>query len=477
MTELCDHEAVELRQQIGNKEISPVELLESCIGRIDQINGVVNAVCATDFDRARVLAKQAEKDVMNGEYLGLLHGLPVGIKDLEATRGLRTTWGSLIYENHIPEEDTLNVANIREEGALIFAKTNTPEFGAGANTKNKVFGATGNPFNTDMSCAGSSGGSAVSVATGMMPLASGSDFGGSLRTPASFCGIVGYRPSPGVVPSEYKATALAPWSVLGPMARTVADAYLLLQAQIDVDIRDPFSKSLDEKLMQPLEKLDLGSVRVAVSEDLGCAPVDNDIRAIFRSRIAIFRSVFAEADDRDPDLGPIHDVFEILRGVSFVASHLDRLEGYRELLDLNVIDNTERGLEYTAKEIAWAQSQQTLIYQRYLEMFDEIDVLISPAAAVSPYPHANLSVDEINGEKMPTYMRWLALAYGPTMAIPAVCVIPCGVDHLGMPFGIQIAGPNGSDKRVLEIAHTLESVFKKQKKLRRPIPDLNKLSH
>jgi amidase len=477
MTELCDHEAVELRQQIGNKEISPVELLESCIGRIDQINGVVNAVCATDFDRARVLAKQAEKDVMNGEYLGLLHGLPVGIKDLEATRGLRTTWGSLIYENHIPEEDTLNVANIREEGALIFAKTNTPEFGAGANTKNKVFGATGNPFNTDMSCAGSSGGSAVSVATGMMPLASGSDFGGSLRTPASFCGIVGYRPSPGVVPSEYKATALAPWSVLGPMARTVADAYLLLQAQIDVDIRDPFSKSLDEKLMQPLEKLDLGSVRVAVSEDLGCAPVDNDIRAIFRSRIAIFRSVFAEADDRDPDLGPIHDVFEILRGVSFVASHLDRLEGYRELLGLNVIDNTERGLEYTAKEIAWAQSQQTLIYQRYLEMFDEIDVLISPAAAVSPYPHANLSVDEINGEKMPTYMRWLALAYGPTMAIPAVCVIPCGVDHLGMPFGIQIAGPNGSDKRVLEIAHTLESVFKKQKKLRRPIPDLNKLSH
>jgi amidase len=477
MTELCDHEAVELRQQIGNKEISPVELLESCIGRIDQINGVVNAVCATDFDRARVLAKQAEKDVMNGEYLGLLHGLPVGIKDLEATRGLRTTWGSLIYENHIPEEDTLNVANIREEGALIFAKTNTPEFGAGANTKNKVFGATGNPFNTDMSCAGSSGGSAVSVATGMMPLASGSDFGGSLRTPASFCGIVGYRPSPGVVPSEYKATALAPWSVLGPMARTVADAYLLLQAQIDVDIRDPFSKSLDEKLMLPLEKLDLGSVRVAVSEDLGCAPVDNDIRAIFRSRIAIFRSVFAEADDRDPDLGPIHDVFEILRGVSFVASHLDRLEGYRELLGLNVIDNTERGLEYTAKEIAWAQSQQTLIYQRYLEMFDEIDVLISPAAAVSPYPHANLSVDEINGEKMPTYMRWLALAYGPTMAIPAVCVIPCGVDHLGMPFGIQIAGPNGSDKRVLEIAHTLESVFKKQKKLRRPIPDLNKLSH
>ena len=477
MAELCDLEAVELRQQIGNKEISPVELLESCIGRIDQINDAVNSVCATDFESARTLAQKAEQDVMNGEYLGLLHGLPVGIKDLEATRGLRTTWGSPIYENHVPEEDALAVANIREEGALIFAKTNTPEFGAGANTKNNVYGATGNPFNPELSCAGSSGGSAVSIATGMMPLASGSDFGGSLRTPASFCGIVGFRPSPGVVPIEYKTTALAPWLVLGPMARTVADTYLLLQAQMDVDIRDPFSTSLDETLTHPLEKVDLGSIRVAVSEDLGCAPVDNDIRAIFRSRISAFRSVFASADDRDPDLGPIHDVFEILRGVSFVAGHLDYLKNHRDLLGPNIIDNTERGLKYTAKDIAWAQSQQTLIYKRYLEMFDEIDVLICPAAAVSPFPHANLSVDEINGEKMPTYMRWLALVYGHTMAMPAVCVIPCGVDHLGMPFGIQIAGPHGSDKQVLEIAHTLESVFKKQEHLRRPVPDLNKLRH
>lgn len=477
MTELCDLEAVELRQQIGNKEISPVELLESCIARIEQVNGAVNSVCATDFEAARVQAKQAEQDVLDGEYLGLLHGLPVGIKDLEATKGLRTTWGSLIHENHVPDADTLAVANIRDEGGLIFAKTNTPEFGAGANTKNKVYGATGNPFNPELSCAGSSGGSAVSLATGMMPLASGSDFGGSLRTPASFCGIVGFRPSPGVVPSEDKATALAPWSVLGPMARTVADAYLLLQAQMDVDIRDPFSKSLDETLMRPLEKLDLGSIRVAISEDLGCAPVDNNIRRIFQERIAAFRSVFAEADNRDPDLGPIHDVFEILRGVSFVAGHMERLENHRDLLGPNVIDNTERGLKYTAQDIAWAQSQQTQIYKRYLDLFDEVDVMICPAAAVSPYPHADLSVDEINGEKMPTYMRWLALVYGHTMAMPAVCVIPCGVDHLGMPFGIQIAGPNGSDKLVMEIAHTLEGVFNRQEELRRPIPDLTKLSN
>ena len=476
MTELCDLEAVALRQKIGNKEISPVELLDSCIGRIDQVNDAVNSVVSTDFESARDLARQAEQEVMDGDYLGLLHGLPVGIKDLEATKGLRTTWGSLIYENHVPEEDDLAVSNIRDEGALIFSKTNTPEFGAGANTKNRVYGATGNPFNPELSCAGSSGGSAVSLATGMMPLATGSDFGGSLRTPASFCGIVGFRPSPGVVPSVSKAVALSPLSVLGPMGRTVADAHLLLQAQMDVDIRDPYSKSLDESLLGPLEKVDLGSIRVAVSEDLGCAPVDNNIRAVFQDRMAAFRSVFGEAQDRDPELGPVHEVFEILRGVSFAASHMDRVDSQRDLLGPNVIENTERGLEYNLRDVAWAHQEQSKLYQRYLEMFDEVDILICPGAAVSPYPHTHNSVDEINGEKMPTYMRWLALVYGHTVALPSVCVLPCGVDHLGMPFGIQIVGPNGSDKQVLDIAHTLEEYFRGQEKLRRPIPDLTTLS-
>jgi len=197
---LCDMDAVEQRRRIGTKEISPVELLESTLKRIEDVNGRVNAIVAMDVDNARAEAKFAEQAVMDGEDLGLLHGLPVGIKDLEATAGLRTTYGSMLYENNVPETDDLSVENVREEGAIILAKTNTPEFGAGANTRNTVYGATGNPFNTDLTPAGSSGGSAAALATGMVSLASGSDYGGSLRTPAGYCGVVGFRPSPGVVP-------------------------------------------------------------------------------------------------------------------------------------------------------------------------------------------------------------------------------------------------------------------------------------
>ena len=247
-TELCDLTATEARRLIGTKEISPVDLVESCIARIEAVDGAVNCMVTRAYDRAREEAKVAEQMVMDGDDLGLLHGLPMGIKDLEATEGIRTTWGSLPTKDTVPEADQGSVAAVRAEGAILLGKTNTPEFGAGANTKNRVFGATGNPFNPELTCAGSSGGSAVALATGMVPIASGSDYGGSLRTPAGFCGVVGFRPSPGTVPAEGKAAALMPWSVLGPMARTVADTALLLQAQMDDDRRDPFSHLVDPRL-------------------------------------------------------------------------------------------------------------------------------------------------------------------------------------------------------------------------------------
>ncbi|MBM09367.1 MAG: amidase, partial [Magnetovibrio sp.] len=232
MTELCDLKAIEARRHIGTKEISPVELLESCIARTDAINPAVNSIVTTCYERARREAKIAEEDVLSGKPLGLLHGLPFGAKDLESTGDIRTTMGSQLYANNIPDTDQRSIANIRGNGGILIGKTNTPEFGAGANTRNLVFGATGNPFNPELSCAGSSGGSAVSLATGMVPLATGSDYGGSLRTPASFCGVVGFRPSPGVVPNELRSVALNPFSVLGPMGRTVGDTALLLSAMI-----------------------------------------------------------------------------------------------------------------------------------------------------------------------------------------------------------------------------------------------------
>jgi len=475
MTKPCDLSAVEARRLIGAKKLSPVELLDSCLERIAAVNPGLNAIVAMDDKGAKEAAKTAEAAVMRGEELGLLHGLPVGIKDLQATGGLRTTWGSLIYNDHVPEQDEATVANLREQGAVILAKTNTPEFGAGANTKNRVYGATGNPFDPEKTCAGSSGGSAVALAAGMLPLATGSDYGGSLRTPAAFCGISGFRPSPGVVPGPERSTALSPFSVNGPMGRSIEDLHLLLKAQIDLDKHDPFSSDDALRIPDVLPPIDLGSVRVAVSTDLGCSPIDNDIRRVFADRISTFRHIFADAQDRDPDLGPVHDVFEILRGVYFVGAHRERLEKHRDLLGPNVIDNTERGLKWTAGDIAWANVEQTKIYRRFLDFFEDADVLICPAASVTPFPHAELAVTEINGEQMPTYMRWLALTYALTTAIPAAAVIPCGVDHAGMPFGIQIVGPNGSDALVLAVAHALEQMLAENPATARPVPDLGRL--
>jgi Asp-tRNA(Asn)/Glu-tRNA(Gln) amidotransferase A subunit family amidase len=475
MTEPCDLSAVEARRLIGSKALSPVELTRSCIDRIAKTDPAVNAMVAMDEDAALEAARNAEQAVMHGEPLGELHGLPLGIKDLQATAGLRTTWGSLLFENHVPEEDEDTVANLRDEGAIILGKTNTPEFGAGANTKNRVYGATCNPFNTELSCAGSSGGSAVALSLGQVPLATGSDYGGSLRTPSAFCGIVGIRTSPGVVPGPEKHVALNPYSVNGPMGRTVEDAHLLLKAQIDLDKRDPFSCDDVMRIPEVLSGYDLSSLNVAYSEDLGCCPVDNDIRKVFRSRIKAFGNVFAAATEAAPDLSTCHDVFEITRGINFASSHMDRLASHRDLLGPNVIDNTERGLNFTARDVAWAMGEQAVLYRRYLEFFDDFDILICPTASVSPFPHEQLSVTEINGEAMPTYMRWLALAYALTVAMPVVVALPCGVDHKGMPFGIQIAGPNGSDAMVIEIAHALEQVLATNAETRRPVPDIAKL--
>lgn len=477
MTELCDLSAIDARRLIGTKAISPVDLLENCITRIEAVNPALNAVVASDFDRARAEAKQAEADVRDGEDLGPLHGLPIGIKDLELAAGLTATFGSLLYKDYVPDTDQRSVAEIRHAGGIVFAKTNTPEFGAGANTTNRIYGATGNPFDPKLTCGGSSGGSAVALAAGMMPLASGSDYGGSLRIPAGFCGVVGFRPSPGRVPNETRAVGLNPYSVLGPMGRNVSDTALLLGVIADDDPRDPFSHAFDPALMDPLPEIDLASVRVAISEDLGVANIDNDIRQVFRSRVAGFRHVFASAEDRDPGFDDdLHEAFETIRATNYLAQHRERLETRRDELGPNIIANTERGLTYSAADVAWANNQQSRYYRNFIDMMREVDVLISPVNSVSPFPHDKLYMDEINGEKLPTYLRWLAPCYALTMILPAACSLPCGVDHKGMPFGLQVSGPNGSDRFILAVAAQLERVLATNSDTARPIPDIAALT-
>ena len=476
MSDLCDKTAVELRRLIGRKDISPVELLESCITRIEATDGAVNAVVTRAFDRARDEALHAEKAVLKGDELGLLHGLPVGIKDLEATSGIRTTLGSALYADHIPTKDQGSVANIRAEGGIIIGKTNTPEFGAGANTRNLVFGATGNPFDPEKTCGGSSGGSAVALATGMMPLASGSDYGGSLRTPAGFCGVVGIRPSPGIVAAEGRPVGLLPFSVLGPMGRTVDDAYLLLQAQMGVDPHDPFSTAPDMDLFAPLEGADLGSIRAMITADLGAAPMSKSYRSIFAERVGVFSGYFAATLDSNPDFTDGDNSFEVLRGVNFVAAHGERVRQHRNKLSPNVVDNVDRGLAYNLEDVAIAHLQQSKIARNWLDLFEEVDVVICPAASTSPFSHTEWSVTEIDDAEMATYMRWLAITYLPTMALASGVVLPCGVDDNNMPFGIQVLGPPGNDRLIIEVARALEATLSEHTITQQPKPNLDRLS-
>ena len=279
--ELCSLTAAEARRRIGTKELSPVELLEACIARIEVVNPAINAIAATDFAPAREAARYAETRVRAGEALPLLHGHPLGVKDLNDTKGLLTTYGSPLHRDFVPERDEAMVGRVRAAGAILFCKTNTPEFGAGANTRNVVWGATGNPFDPMLNAGGSSGGSAAALAAGMMPLATGSDTGGSLRIPAAYCGVVGFRPSPGLVPTDARAFGWSPISVQGPMGRSVADTCLLLAAQAGFDAVDPLSGPVDGESFAIPQPVDLGSLRCAVSADLGFAPVDAAYRGAF----------------------------------------------------------------------------------------------------------------------------------------------------------------------------------------------------
>lgn len=477
MIALCDRSAIELRDLIRTKEISPVELLASCRARIEEVNGSVNAMVATCYERAEVEAKEGEAAVLRGDDLGLLHGLPIGVKDLVLTEGLRTTFGSPQFENFVPEADERQVEAVRAAGAIVIGKTNTPEFGAGANTVNPVYGATGNPFDPTKTCAGSSGGSAVALATGMVPLATGSDMGGSLRNPAAYCGIVGMRPSAGAVSDETRLLGWSSLSVQGPMARSVDDLALLYRAMAADDSRDPLGYPIGSDALWPLDDVDLASLKVAVSEDLGFAPIDNDIRATFKAAIEKLQTPFASLKQVDPPLAGADEVFEVNRALNFVAAHKQTYYDNPSVLGPNIIANVEQGLLMSLADVAHAMAVHTQIYRRFIAFMEDYDVLICPAMSVPPFPHGQLYPTEINGEGLRTYFHWLALAYGLTLTCHPVVCLPAGLDHTGMPFGIQICGKRGGDARVLAIARALEHHMVHIEGLGRPLPDLGSLKN
>jgi Asp-tRNA(Asn)/Glu-tRNA(Gln) amidotransferase A subunit family amidase len=481
MTEPCDLTARDARALIGAKRLSPVELVESCIARVEAVDHAVNAMIARDFARAREAARAAEHAVMHGQKLGALHGLPIGIKDLENTAGLRTTSGSPIFAEHVPAQDDRTVACLRAAGGIVLGKTNVPEFGAGANTRNAVYGATGNPFDPARSAAGSSGGSAVALATGMVPLASGSDTGGSLRNPAAFCGVVGFRPTPGLVASEKHAHGWSPLGVNGPMARNVGDVALMLSAMVSDDPRDPLATTIHGRAVRrpedffPLTELDLSRLRVAFTPDFGFAPTERIVREAFADKSRQFRHVFARAEDAAPDCAGADETFAVLRAVGFLAAHEEKVRTQPENVGPNVRANVEEGLRYSALDVARALTAQTAMYRRWQGFFADFDVILSPAITITPRPWTELFPTEIDGVPTKSYFHWLALAYAATLpGHPALC-LPVGRDAAGMPFGLQIIGPRGGDAFVLGVAGALERLLAGDPATARPVPDLARL--
>ncbi len=472
MTELCDRSAVELRALMARREISPVELLDSCLARIAAVNPRLNAVVALDEPGARAAAETAEGLFRVGDGLQPLTGLPVGIKDLNETKGLRTTYGSPLFADFVPQEDAGVVRRLRAAGGIVAAKTNTPEFGAGANTDNAVYGFTGNPFDPMKTCAGSSGGSAVALATSMLPLANGSDLGGSLRTPAAFCGVVGLRPTPGLVPKTAPAVPTSPLSVEGPMGRSVADLALLLAGIAGTDSDDFYSRPVEAGRLTELAPADLGALKVAVSEDLGFAPVDEEIRGLFRQRVGAFRHLFAEVQARDPAMAEANRVFEVLRSVGFLASHLEKVERHPDKVGANVTANVKLGLTFDARDVAWASRRHGEIARDFTRLMEEVDLLIAPGASAKPFAKGQSYPATINGKPLDTYIHWVAISYGLTLTGHPVLCLPCGVDADGLPFGLQIVGRRWDERRLLAIGAALEAALAEIPGCARPRPDL-----
>jgi amidase len=468
--------ATEARRLIGTKKLSPTELLESCIEQIEAIDPAVNAMVVRAYERARNEAKAAEAAIMRGDSLGALHGLPVAIKDIQATEGIRTTNGTRYFEHNVPTADDDIVATIRSAGGIVVGKTNIPEMSIGANTVNRLFGATGNPFDVSRTCGGSSGGAAVAVACNMVPLATGSDHGGSLRIPASFCGVLGYRPTPGVVPAEKRTITQTFYSVQGPVARTVEDAALLLSVIAQRRNRlDPMAFPLDAAALARLEPTDVSKLRIAVSADLGGVLLSEATRRTFKERVARFSAYPAKVEWHEIDLRDAPMVDWHLRSDIFVAQYHRDIANYDTGFNPNIRRSYDAALEMSMDAIARARRRQMELYQRFQAVFDDFDLLICPATSVSPFPWRDLYPREVDGKPIENYMAWLGLTASITVVGHPVVALPCGTDELQLPFGIQVIGPSYGDRTLLSAARALEQLFSTDPELARPLPDFSKL--
>ncbi len=451
--------ATELAARIRSKDVSAVEVMQAHLAQIERVNAKVNAMVTVVAEQALAQAKAADAKLARGEPVGPLHGLPIAHKDLFLTKGIRTTRGSPIFKDYVPDHSHLLVERTWNAGAIAVGKTNTPEFGAGSQTFNAVFGATRNPYDLTKTCGGSSGGAAVVLATGMVPLADGSDLGASLRNPANFCNVVGLRPSPGRVP-VYPAKHL--WgnlSVEGPMARSVEDAALLLSVQAGFDARVPIAvQGSGDHFRAPLKR-DFKGTRIAFAPGFGGqVPVDKQVEAVIAPHGKTFESLGCIVEEAIPDFSGAHEVFLTLRAHLFEINNGEYLDKHRDLLKPTVIWNIEAGRKQSGVDIARADVERTKILDRVSKFFETYDYLVCPVNQVLPFSIDKEYVDEINGEKLGDYLSWMKSCYYITITGHPAISVPCGFTKDGLPVGIQIVGRSFADLAVLQLAHAFEQV-------------------
>jgi amidase len=449
--------ATEIVAKLQAGEVSPLDLLDALESRIAAVDGAVNALPTLCFDRARAHARALMQ--RPAQERGLLAGLPVAIKDLTAVSGVRTTQGSPIFKDDIPTTSNIVVEQLEASGALIFAKSNTPEFGAGANTFNEVFGPTLNPWDITRSAAGSSGGAAAALASGTAWLAHGTDVGGSLRNPASFCGIVGLRPSLGRVAQTPVAAIDRTLSVHGPMARTVEDVALMLDAMSGEYQADPLSLPAPRVPFRDALRSVAKPRRIAYSPDLGITPVDPEVAAITRAAADKLSHAGFIVEEAHPDLSEAHECFHVLRAFDYAITKAKLLRKHRDLLKPEVVWIIEQGLMLTVEDLERAEAQRVALTMRALEFFQTYDLLLCPATIVPPFPIEHRYVAECAGHTFDNYVQWLGIVYAITLACCPALSLPCGFTASGLPIGLQVVAPPRADARLLGGAKLIEEVL------------------
>ena len=451
--------AGELARLYRARRVSPLEVVQALLARIDAVNPTVNAIVTLARESALWQARRATAMLKRAAALPSLFGVPVAIKDVTATAGIRTTHGSKLFEDHVPVEDALVVQRLRAAGAIVLGKTNTPEFAFGPNTVNAVFGATRNPWDLRRTAGGSSGGSAAALATGMCPLAEGTDLGGSLRGPASFCGVVGFRTTPGLIPRYPSVLAWDTYSVEGPMARSIADTALMLSVMAGPDDRAPLSYDVDSRqFVAAVRTPSVKGWRIAWSIDLGgLVLVDDEVRSIVERAVGVFRSLGARVEAACPGMGDIPEIVRLTRGLLMVARHADKLPEHRAVLQAGLVENTEAGLALSAREIAEGELLRSRQWQRVREFLEPRDVWLTPTMAVPAFPIEHPHILEVNGRPVGKAMQRSHLTYAfSVLGLPAIS-IPCGFTRGGLPVGLQIVGKRRGEAAVLRAAAAFEA--------------------